>query len=50
MSMPTPRPLMLETAAAVVRPGAKIRLSICSSLSCWSRRTISFSIARARTF
>jgi len=34
MSMPTPRPEMFETVVAVDRPGAKIRLSICSSFNC----------------
>ena len=32
-SMPTPRPEMSETGSAVEKPGRKIRLSICSSVS-----------------
>ncbi len=37
--MPTPRPEMSETSEAVEKPGAKIRLSICSSVTCWSGPT-----------
>lgn len=52
-SMPTPRPEMLETTAAVEKPGAKIRLSISSSDSCASGammpRSIALALTRARS-
>ena len=48
-SMPTPRPEMLETVAAVEKPGRKMRLSISSSVSCASAAISPFLTAIAFT-
>ena len=48
-SMPTPRPETSDTSAAVEKPGAKISMSICSSVRVWPRSTSALSMALAST-